>query len=76
MQVCSKTDIDQSQINNLPHFSLHLDCQNNHNEVDLLGKFTFEPIPYSSIINNNTQQKPIRKIFYKTLLIPLIEKKT
>ena len=42
-----KTDIDQSQINNLQHFSLYLDCQNNHYEVDLLGTSTFNPIPYS-----------------------------
>ena len=32
-----KTDIDQSQINNLQHFPLYLDLQNNHYEVDLLG---------------------------------------
>ena len=42
-----KTDIDQSQINNLQHFPLYLDCQNNHKEVDLLGTSTFKPIPYS-----------------------------
>ena len=29
-----KTDIDQSQINNLQHFPLYLDCQINHYEVD------------------------------------------
>ena len=43
-----KTDIDQSQINNLQHFPLYLDCQNKHYEVDLLGKSTFKPIPYFS----------------------------
>ena len=32
-----KTDVEQSQINNLQHFPLYLDCQNNHYEVDLLG---------------------------------------
>ena len=32
-----KTDIDQSQINNLQYFPLYLDCQKNHYEVDLLG---------------------------------------
>ena len=32
-----KTDIDQSQINNLQHSPLYLDCQNNHYEVDLLA---------------------------------------
>ena len=29
-----KIDIDQSQINNLQHFPLYSDCQNNHYEVD------------------------------------------
>ena len=43
-----KTDVDQSQINNLQHFPLCLDCQNNHYEVDLLGTSTFKLIPYSS----------------------------
>ena len=52
-----KTDIDQSQINNLQHFPLYLDCQNNNYEVDLLGTSTFKPIPYSHWIKNNTQQK-------------------
>ena len=52
-----KTDIDQSQINNLQHFPLYLDCQNNHYEVDLLGTSTIKPIPYSQWIKNNTQQK-------------------
>ena len=42
-----KTDVEQSQINNLQHFPLYLDCQNNHYEVDLLGTSTFKPIPYS-----------------------------
>ena len=42
-----KTDIEQSQINNLLHFPLYLDCQNNHYEVDLLSTSTFRPIPYS-----------------------------
>ena len=49
-----KTDIDQSQLTNLQQFPLNLDCQNNHYELDLLGKFTFKPIPYSSWIKNNT----------------------
>ena len=52
-----KTDIDQSQINNLQHFPLYLDCQNNHFEVYLIGTSTFKPIPYSHWIKNNTQQK-------------------
>ena len=43
-----KTDVDQSQINNPQHFSLYLGCRNNHYEMDLLGKPTFKPIPYSS----------------------------
>ena len=55
-----KTDIDQSQRKNLQHFPLNLECQNNHYEVDLLGKSTFKPIPYSSWIKNNTRQKPIK----------------
>ena len=42
-----KIDIDQSQINNLQHFPLYLDCQNNHYEVDLLGTSKFKPIPCS-----------------------------
>ena len=52
-----KTDIDQSQINNLQHFPLYLDCQNNHYEVDLQGTSTFKPIPSSQWIKNNTQKK-------------------
>ena len=56
-----KTDIDQSQFNNLQHFPLYLDCQNNHYEVDLLRTSTFKPIPYSSWIKNKTQQKPIKQ---------------
>ena len=70
-----KTDIDQSQINNLQHFSLYLDCQNNHYEVDLLGKSTFEPIPYSQWIENNTQQKRIKQQPHKKDFFLLIEKK-
>ena len=54
-----KSDIDESQINNLQYFPLYLDCQNNHYEVDLLGKSTFKPIPYTSWIKNNTQLKTI-----------------
>ena len=45
-----KTDFDQSQINYLQHFSVYLDCQNNHYEVDLLGTSNFKPIPYSQWI--------------------------
>ena len=54
-QYAVKTDIDQSQINNLQPFTLYLDCQNNHYEVDLLGTSTFKPIPYSQWIKNKTQ---------------------
>ena len=36
-----KTDIDQSQIKNLQHFSLSSDCQNNHYEVDFVSTSTF-----------------------------------
>ena len=50
-----KTDTEQSQINNLQHFPLYLDCQNNHYEVGLLGTSTFKPIPYSHWIKNNFQ---------------------
>ena len=56
-----KTDVDQTQINNLQHFPLQLDCLNNHYEVDLLGNSTFKPIPYSSWIKNNTQQKSLKQ---------------
>ena len=42
-----KTDIEPSQMNNLQHFPLYLNCQNNHYEVDLLVSSTFKPIPYS-----------------------------
>ena len=69
-----KTDIDESQINNLQHFSLYLDCQNNHYEVDLLGTSTFKPIPYSHWIKNNTQQKTKKQQPHKKDPFPLIEK--
>ena len=54
-----KTDVDQSQIFNLQHFTLYLDCQNNHYEVDLLSISTFNPIPYSIWMKKNTQQKKL-----------------
>ena len=69
-----KTDIHQSQINNIQHFPLYLDCQNNHYEVDLLGTSTFKPIPYSQWIKNNTQQKRVKQHSHKKDLFPLIEK--
>ena len=69
-----KTDIDQSQINNLQHFPLYLDCQNNHYEVDLLGTSTFKPSPYSQWIKNNTQQKRTKHHPHKKDPFPLIEK--
>ena len=53
---------------------LYLDCQNNHFEVDLLGISTFKPIPFSSWIKNNTQQKPLRQKVYRTDRFPFIEK--
>ena len=68
-----KTDIDQSQINNLQHFPFYLDCQNNHYEVDLLGTSPFKPIPYSHWIKNNTQQKTIKQQPHKKYPLPLIE---
>ena len=69
-----KTDIDQSQTNNLQHFPLYLDGQNNHYEVDLLGKSTFKPIPNSTWIKNKAQQKLVRQQAYKGDLFPLIGK--
>ena len=58
MQLCKKTVITKY---NLQHFPLYLDCQSNHYEVDLLGKTTFKPIPYSSWIKNNTNKNFIKK---------------
>ena len=69
-----KNDIDQSQINNLQHFPLYLDCQNNHYKVDLLGTSFFKPIPYSQWIKNNAQQKRIKQYSHKKDPFPLIEK--
>ena len=69
-----KTDINQSQIYNLQHFPLFLDCQNNHYEVDLVGTSTFKPIPYSHWIKNNTQQKTIKQQPHKKDPFPLKEK--
>ena len=69
-----KTDRDQSQINNLQLFPLYLDCQNNHYEVDLLGKSTFKPIPYSHWIKNNTQKKTKKEQPHKKDPFPLLEK--
>ena len=69
-----KTDIDQSQINNLQYFPLYLDCQNNHYEVDLLGTSTFKPIPCSHWIKINTQQKRIKQQPHKKDPFPSKEK--
>ena len=69
-----KIDIDQPQINNLQHFPLYLDCENNHYEIDLLGRSTFKPIPYSHWIENKTQQKTIKQQPHKKVTFPLIEK--
>ena len=66
-----KTDRDQSQINNLQHFPINLDCQNNHYKVDLLGTSTFKSIPYSHWIKNNTQQKTIKQQPHKKDPFPL-----
>ena len=73
MQIAVKTDIDQSQINNLQHFPLYLDCQNNHYEIDLLGTSTFKLIPYSQWIKNNTNKKRLKHHSNKKVLFPLIE---
>ena len=43
-----KTGFEYVQTNNLQHFPLYLDCQNNHYEVDLLENSTFKPLPYSA----------------------------
>ena len=56
-----KTNSDQTQINDLQHFQVFLDCQNNHYEVDLLRNSTFKRISYSSWIKNNTEQNPSNK---------------
>ena len=69
-----KTAIDQSQVNNLQHFPPYLDCQNNHDEVDLLGTATFKPIPHSHWMKNNTQQKKKKQQPRKKDPFPLIEK--
>ena len=69
-----KTDTDQTQINNLQHFPLYLDCQNNHYEVDLLGTSTFKPIPHSQWITDNTKQKKTKQQSHKKDLFPLIKK--
>ena len=71
-----KTDLDNAQLNNLQHFSLYLDRQNNHYEVDLLANSTFKVIPYSSWIKNNTKQKPPQQKMHRTDLFPLVEKET
>ena len=62
-----KPDIDQSQINSLQHFQLYLDCQNNHFEVDLLGKSTYKLITFSSWIKNNTHQNQLNKNYTKQI---------
>ena len=69
-----KTDIDQSQINNLQLFPLYLDCQNNHYEVDLLSTSTFEPISYFHWIKNNAQQKRTKQQPHTNNPFFLIEK--
>ena len=75
MQIRGKTDIDQSQINNLQHFPLYLDCQNNHYEMDLLDTSTFKPISYSQWIINNTQQKKTKQQPHKKDLFHYLKKK-
>ena len=69
-----KIDKEQPQGNNLKHFPLYLDCENNYNEVDLLGTSIIKPIPYSHWIKNNTQQKGIRQQPHKKDPLTLIEK--
>ena len=69
-----ETEVDQTQINNFQHFPLFLDCQNNQYEVGILENSTFKPIPYSSWIKNNKQQKPLKQKMYRTKLFPLRDK--
>ena len=66
----------QSQINNLQHFPLYLDCQNNHHEVDFLGTSILKPTPYSHWIKKNTQQKIIKQQPHKKDPFPLMEKES
>ena len=73
MQICSKNGHKRITNKESTTFSVYLDCRNNHYEVDLLGTSTFKPIPYSSWIKNNTQQKPIKKKLYKNDLLSLID---
>ena len=54
-----KTDIDLSKINNLRHFPLYLDCQNNHYEFDLLGTSTSKPIPCSHWIKKKLNKSEL-----------------
>ena len=37
----------------------------------ILGKNTFEPIPYSSWIKNNTQQKAFKQTPHRNKLFPI-----
>ena len=59
-----KTDIEQSQINNLQHFPLYLDCQNNHYEVDLLEHQLLNNSIFS-MDKNNTQQNEQNNTYLK-----------
>ena len=59
----------QSQINNLQHFPLYLDCPPK-------GTSTFKPTPYSHWIKNNTQQKIIKQQPHKKDPFPLMEKES
>ena len=69
-----KTNIDQSQINNLQQFPLYLDCQNHHYEVDLLGTSTFKPIPHSQWIKKTFNKRKSNNNHRKKDLFPLIGK--
>ena len=65
-----KTDVDKTQTNNLQHFPLYLDSQNNHYGVDLLGTSTFKSIPYSHWREYKTQQKTIKQQSHKKDTFP------
>ena len=65
-----KTDLEIAQINNLQHFLLDLDCQNNHYEVVFLGNSTCKPTLYSLWIKNNTQQNHVNRKRTRQIYFP------
>ena len=59
-------------MNNLQHFPLYFDCQNNPYEVDLLVSSIFKPIPYAHWIKNITKKR-VKQQSHKKDPFPLIE---